>query len=174
MTYNNFEIDRMLDAMTILIDTREQATEALQQRIDTMQAPIKREKLDYGDYSAEYVVPNGSVHNLCKIAVIERKMSIDELCICFTKERERFEKEFERAECERMYLLIEGATWEKVLGGKYRSKYPPAALVASMWAWSIRYNIHFVFCKADTTGKLIKEILYRELKEHLSTIKIES
>lgn len=40
--------------------------------------------------------------------------------------------------------------------------------LASLVAWSIRYNITFLFCKAGTSGRLIYDVLYREAKEFLT------
>jgi hypothetical protein len=31
----------------------------------------------------------------------------------------------------------------------------------------IRYELQVIMCKAETSGRLIKEILYRDLKERL-------
>ena len=100
---------------------------------------------------------------------IERKMNLDELAGCFTRERKRFEAEFKRAQENgaKIYLLVENATWENLLNGKYRSKFNAKAFEASIIAWTIRYNMQIIFCKDETSGELIKEILYRELKERL-------
>jgi hypothetical protein len=39
--------------------------------------------------------------------------------------------------------------------------------MASLMAWTVRYNLRPIFCKAETSGALIKEILYRDMKERL-------
>lgn len=96
-------------------------------------------------------------------------MNLDELCQCFGRERARFEREFQRASgagC-RIYLIVEDGTWEKAYNGKYRSLLKPNALVASIDAFRARYGMQLDFCKPETTGRLIKDILYRELKEYL-------
>lgn len=157
--------------MVILVDTREQNTEAYRRRIQSMDYPIERVKLDYGDYSARCTLPDGSSFSLARHVAIERKMSLDELCGCYIKGRDRFKREFQRSNADgaRIYLLVENATWEKVLKGSYRSKMNPSALFASMVAWSIRYNYTIWFCRAETSGKIIQEILKRELKELLES-----
>ena len=66
-----------------------------------------------------------------------------------------------------MYLLVENATWEKVYSGKYRSLFTPQALIASIDAFRARYGMQLDFCKAETTGRIIRDVLYRELKEYL-------
>ena len=51
--------------------------------------------------------------------------------------------------------------------GDYSCKCHPQALVASIHAYRARYGMQLDFCKAELTGKLIREILFRELKEVL-------
>lgn len=164
-----FELTSSLESMTLLVDTREQPTEKLKERIRQTGLPFERRKLEQGDYSCKCTVPDGSELDFSNRVAIERKMNLDELCLCFGKERKRFEKEFERAKqagC-RIYLLVEGGSWEKVYNGKYRSLYNEKALVASIDAFRARYGMQLDFCKPETTGKLIRDILYRELKEYL-------
>ena len=43
----------------------------------------------------------------------------------------------------------------------------PEAFKASLTAWMARYNAKVIFCRQETSGTLIKEILFRELKERL-------
>lgn len=155
--------------MTLLVDTREQPTQNLQRRIAISGLPAERKKLDAGDYSCKCTLPDGSELDFSKHVVIERKMSIGELCLCFGKARSRFEREFKRAADAgtKIYLIVEGGSWENVYAGKYRSKMTPQALVASIDAFRSRYGMQLDFCKAETTGRLIRDILYRELKEYL-------
>ena len=96
-------------------------------------------------------------------------MDLGELCMCFGKARPRFEREFERAReaGTKVYLLVEGGNWEKVYNGKYNSLMRPKSLVASIDAFRARYGMQLDFCKPETTGRLIRDILYRELKEYL-------
>ena len=164
-----FELEASLDSMVLLVDTREQPTKKLTGRIKLTGLPYKRKKLDQGDYSCACLLPDGTELDFSDKVVIERKMDLDELCTCFGRERKRFEREFERAASKgcRIYLLVEDATWEKVYNGKYRSQFTPQALIASIDAFRARYRMQLDFCKAETTGKLIRDILYRELKEYL-------
>ena len=166
---HGFEIDTALKTLTVLVDTREQPTPRLKKRIKDMGVPAVRRKLDFGDYSVAVTLSDGSEYSLEKTVCIERKMDIDELCGCFCKGRARFTREFERAKKSgaKTYLLVEGANYESIINGRYRSKYNPAAFLASLTAWCVRYDLSPVFCRAETSGKLIKEILYRDIKERL-------
>lgn len=155
--------------MTLIIDTREQDTDRLRRRIKQTGLSFVRQKLDFGDYSAKTTLDNGTEFDISSSVSIERKMNLDELCACYCKGRKRFTREFERAKSAgaKVYLLIENANLEKVYNGSYRSKMSPQALTASLFAWLARYNCQIIFCKEETSGKIIREILYREMKERL-------
>jgi ERCC4-type nuclease len=177
---NPFDVRRSLESMVICVDTREQDTDKAQRRYSDFSCQYDRGKLEYGDYCFNFQYPNENwLHNqTCEeekvypMVFIERKMNLDELCLCFGKERKRFQAEMERAKEHKAkgYLLVENATWENAMNGKYRSQLNSQALISSMLAWSIRYNLQIIFCKAETTGKLIYEILHRELKEYLENL----
>ena len=154
--------------MQIVADTREQDTPAFRNRFAGSGLPIVRNKLDFGDYTADTTIGNNIV-SLAEIAVIERKMSLDELAMCFGRERGRFEREFLRAKSAgaKIYLLVENASWENLLAGKYRSKLPPKAFAASLAAWTARYDLVPVFCKAEISGRVIALILRYELRNFL-------
>ena len=166
---NPIEIKECLDTLTIIVDTREQPTKAYKQRLKDMGVPCIRKKLNFGDYSAFCVLPNGDEYTLKDAVCVERKMSLDEICNCYCQGRKRFTKEFERAKeaGAKVYLLAENAFFEDAYDGNYRSKMQPQALIASITAWLARYNCQFLPCKPKTSGRLIKEILYREMKERL-------
>ena len=69
--------------------------------------------------------------------------TVSKMCI---RDRARFEREFDRAAEAgiRIYLLVEGGTWEKVYNGKYRSLFAPQALVASIDAFRARYGLSLI------------------------------
>ena len=174
MKYSHFEVDKALDEMRIIADTREQDTAAFRKRFSAcVPSPeILRRKLDFGDYTADTTIGNDIV-SLAETAVIERKMSLDELAMCFGRERGRFEREFLRAKSAgaKIYLLVENASWENLLAGKYRSKLPPKAFAASLAAWTARYDLVPVFCKAEISGRIIALILRYELRNLLERSK---
>lgn len=164
-----FEIEYALKHITVLVDTREQRTEALKKRLDSMKLPHERQKLEFGDYSAKCTLSDGTEIDFSNEVCIERKMSLDEMAACFGRDRKRFVKEFERAKAAgaKTYLLIENASWEKAYSGDYRSLMSPEALVASMQAWLTRYDCQLLFVTPELCGRLIGNILYREIKERL-------
>jgi len=173
---NNFEIEDCLNSMQIIVDSNEQASKRAQKRYDGFCCPYRVQKIDYGDYAYNFTLPNKKQlyepdTRLYPDVCIERKADLVELSQCFCQSRKRFKKEFERAREHgaTMYLLVENATWENLINGKYNTKYNSKAYLASITAWIARYGIKPIFCKEETSGKLIKEILYRELKERLET-----
>ena len=169
-----FEQKEVLGSFEILVDTREQDTDRSRKRYEYFGVPYRRATLSYGDYAYNATFPDGKKlydvsETVNPICAVERKMNLDELAGCFTRSRHRFQKEFERAMdhgC-RLYLICENANWENLLNGKYRCKVNPNAFAASNIAWMVRYNMNVIFCKEETSGRLIKEILYRDFKERL-------
>lgn len=171
---DHFEVDGILKTFRIIADTREQRTSRAAERFEAFGCPVERATLSYGDYAANATLPDGKdlvdVKETIKApCVVERKMSLDELAMCFTRGRDRFEREFDRARESgaRVYLLVENASWEKLMNHRYRSALNPKAFLASMTAWVARYELIPIFVKAESSGKMIREILYRELKERL-------
>ena len=161
------EVKRQLSSMVCLVDTREQDTMRARKRLASIGLPVERVTLPFGDYSARC-----ELLDLREAIVIERKMDLDEIAHCYCQDRKRFEREFERAKQAgaKVYLLIENGSWEDVYGGKYRSRMSPEALAASIQAWLARYNCQLMFCKEETSGRLIRDVLYRELKERLEAL----
>lgn len=168
-----YAIDNCLDSMVVLVDTREQPSEKAEKRIKSIGIRTERKKLEYGDYAYSFTLPDGSSVNkdgtIEPDVVIERKMSLDELAMCFCRERKRFKNEMNRAKEKnaKVYLLVEDATWENLITGKYRSNMNPKSFYSSLIAWCCRFNMTPIFCKSETSGFLIGQILYRELKERL-------
>lgn len=168
-----FEIKDTLSTFRILADRREQNTPRAAERFAAFGVPVERVTLSFGDYCGQITLPQGDLYDTSKTispaVVIERKMSLDEAAACFTRERDRFRREFERARDAgaKVWLLIEGGSWEAIANHRYRSKFHENALRASLLGWSIRYNFNIIFCRPGTSGALIKEILFREMKERL-------
>lgn len=181
---DRFEIENCLESMTIVVDSAEQRTERAAKRYAAFSVPYHYQKIDFGDYTYNFTMPDGTLlypanERIYPDVVIERKMDLEELSKCFTERRDpkskevgarnRFEREFMRAKAagSTVYLLVEEATWEKLINGRYDTKYNPKSFFASVTAWMARYNYKPIFCQKEISGKLIQEILYRELKERL-------
>jgi len=172
---DRLEIEDTLKTFRIIADTREHNTDRAAARFAALGAGMERGTLDYGDYCANITFPDGrqlydtSVNRIYPKCVVERKMSLDELAGCFTRSRARFEREFERAgeHRARVFLLVESADYEMIYRHNYRSRFRPKSYIASLCAWVVRYNLIPVFCEPGTSAKLIREYLYRDIKERL-------
>ena len=141
-----FDLEKTLSTMTIICDSREHATAEAKKRWESFGVPYRIQGLRSGDYTAEFVLPNGETFSLENICVIERKMSIDEICGNFCQNRDRFIREFERIKeaGAKAYIIVEWASWEAIYNHRYHSKMSPQALVASLTAWMARYNAHII------------------------------
>ena len=171
-----FDIEKTLSSMTIICDSREKPTAEAKKRWESFGVPYRIQALKSGDYTAEFILPNGETFSLENICLIERKMSIGELCGNFCQNRARFIREFDRIKeaGSKAYIIVEGgASWEAIYNHRYHSQMAPQALVASLTAWMARYNAHIIFCKAETFPKLCREILYREAKEILTNMEVD-
>lgn len=171
---DRFDIEDILRTYRVVADTREQANPRAAERFTALGPGLERATLDYGDYCANVTLPDGRdlydiSERLSPACIVERKMSLDEAAACLTRDRERFKREIERAgdAGAKIYLLIEGGSWEKIRRHSYRSRFHPKAFVASLTAWMARYDVSIIFCEPGTSGTLIREILYRDIKERL-------
>lgn len=163
------DVKDALESMVIYCDSREQNTKSLQRRLESMGRPVERIALPSGDYSCKITLPNGKDVSFVDRVMVERKMGVDEICGNFTRNRDRFIREFDRFKAKggKPYLLIEDTDWPMIFNGSYRSKVNPNALIASLMAWQARYDAHIMFCESSYSGQLIERILYYEVKEAL-------
>lgn len=107
-----WEQKEVLKTFEILVDTREQPTTRAKKRLEAFGVPYSRATLSYGDYAYNATLPGGSriydaSRTIQPVCAVERKMNLDELAGCFGRGRQRFQREFERAQehgC-RIYLI---------------------------------------------------------------------
>ena len=120
--------------MMILIDSREQAPFAFQHEryAGTVTAPGA---LDTGDYS---------LAGLADRVAVERK-SLPDLVACLGRERERFERELQRAAALDAFAVVVESSWSDLAGGQYRSKLNPHSACQSVLAFTCRYRVPFLF-----------------------------
>ncbi len=179
------EIEACLNSMTVLVDTREQPSARALKRYKRFGAPYCRRKLEYGDYAYNFTLPSGSWlygedSAVCAPVVIERKANLEELSGNLTEKRQpkhkemkvrnRFEAELLRAKESgaSVYLLIEDATLSDILCHRYDTRLNEVSFFHTLTAYMARYDLKLMFCRADESGSVIKEILFRELKERLA------
>ena len=161
--YTEKELSEKLKDLTIIVDSREQATHP-QKYFERNKIPYVVRKIDTGDYSAML----GDMTMEHEV-FIERKSGLTELSGNLGTDRDRFTREFTRAKADRAkpFLLIENDTIEDVFLGNYRSKLQPKSLWGSLCTWMTRYNTTVIFCKSENTGRIIYGILYYFAREEL-------
>lgn len=145
--YTDKEQKELLSSMGILVDTREKSSHIIEW-LDKKRVKYKIQKLDYGDYS--FYIPENKQLNIerdlyfDKECVLERKGSLEELSTNLTAERDRLKNEFAQHKG-KMTLVIEGANYEDICKGNYKSQYNSKSFVASLHSMSSEYNIPFMF-----------------------------
>ena len=159
----------ILSDIVIIVDTREKKNLHILEFLDTNKIKYKVEKLDSGDYSFE--LPHYKHLGLDKSVLIERKNSLSELAGNFTKNRERFVNEFERIGDAKIHLIVETATWRKLLNGTYQSQFNPKSYMASLLTWNIRYNCPIWFAETKESPMIMYSIIHYELVEKLKGMK---
>lgn len=162
---NKEKIDILSD-MTIIIDSREKKNQHIIDYLVNNKIPYKIETLSSADYS--FILTNYPKLNFDKKILVERKGSLDEVAGNFTKNRDRFKREFERLSSDQtIHIVMETATWKKIINGSYRSKFSPNAYIASLLTWNIKYNCPIWFVEKKEAGEIIYKILYYELYNKL-------
>ena len=162
--YSPREITAELKKLCVVGDTREKSDEHIRSYLADNGIPFETRTFDTADYTLCY---DGMYFD--DEVMIERKGGIDELAGNFTRERERFEREFLRAKAKgiKLFLLIEDGSWERIKAHEYRSELRPRALMASLCSWQVRYGVTLIFCPREMSGLMIYSTLYYWLKERL-------
>ena len=75
---------------------------------------------------------------------VERK-SLPDLVACLGVERQRFERELQRAQGLEAFLVCVEAPWEDLAKGNYRSQLNPHSACQSVMAFAARYGTAFHF-----------------------------
>ena len=120
--------------MKVIIDSREQAPFAFEHE-KYIGTDIEVGALDTGDYS---------LAGLTDHVAVERK-SLPDLVACLGRERERFERELQRAAALDAFAVVVEASWAELAAGQYRSQLNPHSACQSVLAFTARYRIPFLF-----------------------------
>ena len=120
--------------MRIIIDSREQAPFPFRgPRYEGVSVEVGA--LGTGDYS---------LAGLTDKVAVERKELAD-LVACLGRERERFEREMQRAAALDAFAVVVEASWQDLAAGNYRSRLNPHAACQSVLAFAGRYRVPFLF-----------------------------
>lgn len=144
---------------TIIYDTREKpaAIAGILRTLDALDVPVRRQKLDVGDWMLE-----GKPQT-----VVDRKRCLNELCtnLC-SRDKARFYREVRRAHAAGIHLFIlceHGHNIKSLEDVKQwineRGKVTGRQLYDAMLRCHIAYGVEFLFCDRRHTGRKILEIL---------------
>lgn len=78
-------------------------------------------------------------------AAIERKGSLDELATCITAERTRFERELQRLKAYPFRRLVVIGSRGEIELGRFRSRTEPKAILNTLSAWEVRYDLQICY-----------------------------
>jgi ERCC4-type nuclease len=150
----------MKEKPVLLIDTREKQPYDFEP--DDAFGSIRFIKLDAGDYTLE---------GLEKIVIVERKASVDELFINFTKDKDRIKAEFERLKDHKFKILMLEFSCEDMMNpskyyinrrgiNKQHPKMPVAVVAEGITKLMMEYGVHVIFggsrAQTMTRGLLLK------------------
>ncbi|MGQ8866448.1 ERCC4 domain-containing protein [Bacillus sp. NA_145.1] len=171
--YTDKEIEKILKTLTIVIDSREKQNQHIRDYLHQKGIPIKNQKLDTGDYSA--LIPKneelGIARDIYLDSRVERKADMDEITSNLQKDTQtRFENELIRSKDIPFTLIVEDLHgYEKMLQGKYRSKYNPLALLGRLNTFKAKYNFEIVYLDNKFSGNWIYHHFYYQAKYYLRT-----
>jgi ERCC4-type nuclease len=165
--FTDTEMKKILDTLTIIVDTREQRNQHVLDYFRKKDVPFKLRTMKTGDYSA--MIPKneelGIPRDMYLNSLIERKNGVDEL-VESIKDRTRFENELIRGAKYPFVLIVEDLEgYQKILNGMYRSKYEPKSLLGSLKTFEARYRFSTVFVSPNTTGNYIYHSLLYYARE---------
>lgn len=138
--FKDKELKKVLDSLTIIVDSRENANSHIIDFFKKKKIPYVVEKLPFGDYSCK--LPAGSFEHQDRDIyfnndfVLERKANIDEICSNLQKDASRLKKELAHLNMHNIefYILLENANYEEDLrNSNYRSQYDAFTLMQRIY-----------------------------------------
>lgn len=139
--------------MRIVIDSREQLPFSFGHARYEVETEVGA--LGVGDYS---------LAGLTDRVAVERK-SLPDLVACLGRERERFERELQRAAALDAFAVVVEASWTDLATGNYRSKLNPHSACQSVLAFTCRYRAPFLFAGSRTAAEYAAWGLLRQFLE---------
>ncbi len=136
----------------VIVDTREKRPLSFSDSVE-----VRRGALAVADYSLAGFEDD---------VAIERK-ELGDLLNSITHERVRFIKELRQLRGYRLAVLLVESDWPTILEGAYRSQVSPSAVVGSIMAFTMRYNVMPILAHDHETAGAIAERLLRLYAEQV-------
>lgn len=145
---------RKLPQPTLILDTREPAGKGWEPHLTL---PYIRGTLKTGDLS---------IAGLEDVLAVERK-TLDDLSVCLSFHRDRFERELHRAKALDYFAVIVDDGLPQLATGKYRSNMHANAAFESVAAMMAKFQIPFLFAgDPATAARLAQSLLLKRLRFH--------
>jgi len=168
--YTDAEIKKLLQSLTIVIDTREQKNKTIIDYFEAKKIPYITQKMDFCDYTAFFPANSelGIIRDTYIDCFLERKGSLEELSGNLCNDRTRLESEFLRAKGKRLIMMVEEtAGLEKIIEHKYKTEYNEKSFLASIFSFAHRYGIDIHFVAQKYAGMFIFMQMYYAARELL-------
>jgi hypothetical protein len=115
-----------------------------------------------------------SVAGLENLFAVERKSIGDLVSCCVGQNRERFERELHRLRGFRFKRLLLVGSEADILKGDYRSNIKPQAVLGTLRAFEVRYDLPVVFCQTpELAGRQVESWAFwfaREIVEAVNDL----
>lgn len=168
--YTDMELKKLLQSITIVVDSRENANQHVLDYFTAKKIPYITQKLDFADYTC-FLPANpefGIIRDTYINCFVERKGSIEEVSGNLSEDRTRIESEFLRAKGNRLILMIEESSGlEKIIEHKYNTQYNEKSFLASLFSFGHRYGIDIHFINKMYAGMFIYLQMYYAVRELL-------
>jgi len=145
--------------MVVLVDSREKNNAHILEYFTKQCIVYRVEKLEFGDYT--FMIPASAAGTdifFHRDIVIERKGSLEELSGNLAQHRAQFETEFLKAGnngC-KIYLMVEDPDgYSGIISHKYNTQLAPAAYMASLKTWEVRFGCNVQFINSQYAGYFI-------------------
>jgi ERCC4-type nuclease len=140
----------------IVVDSREQ------QPLSFSRLQAIRGMLLTGDYS---------VSGLQDLFAVERKWIDDLVGCCIGESRARFERELHRLRGFRFNRLLIIGSERQIIEGQYHSSIAPKAVLGTLGAFEIRYDLPLVFCETpEVASRLIERWAFYFARETVQVV----
>ena len=122
----------------------------------------------YGESTRRW---NYSICGLEHLFAIERKSISDLISCCVGENRKRFERELHRLRGFRFKRLVVVGTESEILKGEYRSSIKPQAILGTLRAFEIRYDIPVMFCVSpELAGRQVESWVFWFAREMVKIV----
>ena len=169
--YTDKELSKIIDNLVILVDSREKSNAHILKLFDKHNIKYEIKKLNSGDYSGKIL--KSDIYNnelsLENIISVERKASLEELSGNLTKEKDRFQREFDRSLAD-LIIMIEGASYKDLATHNYKTNLPPKSFLGILHSFCDKNNSSFFFVEKDYSALFIYNIIKYRVRNILKEV----